>query len=137
MFAAINPRALSLNVQRRRLPSQYAKPDDGALCVKKIELALSRLLLHVLEVIATELLLELLNTARRVDKLLRASEERVTGRANFHGDLLDRAASRERISATATDGRFREVFWVNLFFHGATSCWAGATRRSQLLNASV
>jgi len=72
---------------------------------------------HVLEVIATELLLELLNATRRIDELLRASKERVTGRADFDRDLLDGAAGRKRVAATAAYGRFRKIFRVNLFFH--------------------
>ena len=60
--------------------------------------------------------LEPLNTPGRIDKLLLAGKERVTGRADFRRDLGLGGTGQKRIAAQALD-RYLRIFWVNAFFH--------------------
>jgi hypothetical protein len=60
--------------------------------------------------------LEPLNTPGRIDKLLLTGKERVTGRADFRGDLGLGGTGQKRIAAQALD-RYLRIFWVNAFFH--------------------
>src|SRR5438876_10006481 len=68
--------------------------------------------------------LELLDAAGGVHVLHLAREERMTGRADFDGDVLLGAARNELIAATAGHGGFF-VFGVNTLFHD--KCSAGSS----------
>ena len=67
-------------------------------------------------VAGAELLLESLDAAGRIDKLLLAGKERVAIRANFGMDRLCGAASLKCISAAAVHHHFF-VFRMYSFFH--------------------
>jgi hypothetical protein len=73
-------------------------------------------------VVGAELLLEPLNTAGRIDKLLLAGKERVAIRANFSVDRLGGTACFKRISATAVHHDLF-VFRMYSFFHSQFSEW--------------
>ena len=76
----------------------------------------SRGSLFPLAVSPLEFLVEPVDTARRVDKFHRAREVGVALRANFDSDLGLRAASIERVAATAGDHAVL-ILGVNSVFH--------------------
>ena len=81
-----------------------------------------------------ELLLEFFDSARGVNELHLAGEERMARRANFDGDGLLGASRRELIAATASHGCFF-VFGVNAFLHDRTlnSRWGPGKSRGMSL----
>src|SRR4051812_3615895 len=80
------------------------KPASGARPLAGLEFAsLLRGGLGFLALVPVVLLLELLDAAGGVDVLHLAGEERVTGRADFDGDVLASAASHELVAAAARD----------------------------------
>src|SRR5262249_34147747 len=70
----------------------------------------------LLALVPVVLLLELLDAARRVDVLHLPGEERVARRADFHRDVLARAAGHELVAAAARDCRL-DVLRMNPRFH--------------------
>ena len=61
-------------------------------------------------------LLEPLYPAGSIDKFLLARIKRMAHRAYLRMDFIYRAASLERIAATATD-HYLLIFWMYIFFH--------------------
>src|SRR5262249_38104121 len=73
-----------------------------------------------LALVPVVLLLELLDAAGGVHELHLAGEEGVAGRADFHRDVLARAAGGELVAAAAGHGRLF-VLGVNALFHDRSS----------------
>ena len=67
-------------------------------------------------VTAGKLALEFLDATFRVDELLLARIERMTGATDIDLQLRTRAAGRKRASTTALNRRF-EIFRMNVFLH--------------------
>jgi len=74
------------------------------------------LALLFVEIARTELLLESLDSASRIDELLLARVERMAVRAYFSVDFLYSRARLKRVAAPAADD-YLLVFWMNAFFH--------------------
>ena len=72
-----------------------------------------------------KLLLELVDSTSRINKLQFTGVERVAIIANIDLQLRSRAASCERVTTTAFNGCFL-VVWVDAFFHGNSSMSKGS-----------
>src|SRR5436190_3828722 len=81
----------------------------------------------LLALVPVVLLLELLQSAGRVDELHLAREERVAGGADFDADGLLGAARLEHVAAAARHGRL-VVLRVNAFLHRSIPCFFPACR---------
>src|SRR5215471_12153722 len=74
----------------------------------------------LLALVPVVLLLELLHAAGGVEELHLAGEERMTGRADVHRDVLAGAAGGELVAARARDGGLL-VLGMDAVFHGTTA----------------
>gem|GEM_PF-4068847 len=79
------------------------------------------LLLLLVEVVASELLLEALDAAKGVDESLLTREEWVRARPNFNIHLWNRCADGHHDLATEDDLALGVVLWMNVVLHGVAS----------------